>query len=145
MTYKFQIVGLVFLSLLISACVQQPKQKSQRPSFSQPVEVVMISMPGSSASIKLNSLLHRIAHKYTNFSFITVDVLLVPDDDPRLVYGAPTMLYKGKDILGEKPRSVDGLTSRIYKNVIPSENEIINGIQRIIAQEGSESQQTSVD
>jgi hypothetical protein len=55
------------------------------------------------------------------------------------------VLYKGKDILGEKPRSVDGLTSRIYKNVIPSENEIINGIQRIIAQEGSESQQTSVD
>ena len=135
MTQKFQIIGLVFLSLLISACVQQPNQRTKRASFSQPVEVVMISMPGSSASIKLNALLQHIAHEYTNFSFVTIDVLLIPDDDPRLVYGAPTVLYDGKDIFGEKPRSVDGLTSRVYTNVIPSKNEIINGIHRLIQKE----------
>ena len=142
MTQKFQIIGLVFMSLLISACVQQSNHKTKRASFSQPVEVVMISMPGSSASIKLNSLLHHIAHEYTNFSFVTVDVLLIPDDDPRLAYGAPTVLYKGEDILGEKPRSVDGLTSRVYKNVIPSEHQIINGIHRLIHQKASESEES---
>ena len=145
MTQKLQIIGLVLLSLLISACVQQPNQRTKRASFSQPVEVVMISMPGSSASIKLDSLLQRIAHEYTNFSFVTVDVLLIPDDDPRLAYGAPTVLYEGKDILGEKPRSVDGLTNRVYKNIIPSKDEIVSGIQRLIHQKDSVPEHNSAD
>mgnify|MGYP001807076786 CR=1 FL=1 len=145
MKRQFQILSVSMACLLTGACMQQPKQRAPRPAFSRPVKVVMISMPDSSASLKMRSRLQAIAHEYQNFSYIDIDVLLLPDDDPRLAYGAPTILYKGKDIFGKEPRKVDGISSRTYDDVVPSENEIVKSIQKMVHQSKPEPSKTTDD
>lgn len=102
-------------------------------------------MPNSSASIKLRARLQDIAHKYMNFSYTVIDVLLLPDDDPRLQYGAPTVLFDGRDIFNQKPRSVEGITARVYSNVAPTEKQIVRAIQNMIHQQDTKARHEKMD
>jgi len=145
MTPRLHIIGFACVILIVSGCIQEISRSLPPPSFSKPVKVVMISMPDSSASLKLRSRLQKIAHKYRNFSYTSIDVLLLPDDDPRLQYGAPAVLYNGKDIFGEKPRSVEGITARVYSNVVPTEDQIVKSIQNIIHQEDAKARHEPTD
>jgi hypothetical protein len=56
--------------------------------------------------------------------FAEVDLTALPPDDPRLRFGAPTVLVDGEDLLGHTPRQERALSCRIYPEGLPSASEL---------------------
>jgi hypothetical protein len=50
--------------------------------------------------------------------FAEVDLTALPPDDPRLRFGAPTVLVDGEDLLGHTPRQERALSCRIASRVV---------------------------
>ena len=59
-----------------------------------------------------------------------VNLLELAKDDPRLCYGAPTILINGIDLLGQDPSVRPGLSCRIYADGgLPSLDELLQRLQ----------------
>jgi hypothetical protein len=56
--------------------------------------------------------------------FVEVDLNALPPDDPRLRFGAPTVLLDGEDLLGHAPLDKRALSCRIYPEGLPSASEL---------------------
>jgi len=56
--------------------------------------------------------------------FVEVDLNALTPDDPRLRFGAPTVLVDGEDLLGHTPRRERALSCRIYPEGLPSASEL---------------------
>jgi hypothetical protein len=56
--------------------------------------------------------------------FVEVDLSALPPDDPRLRFGAPTVLLDGEDLLGQTPPHQRALSCRIYPDGLPTASEL---------------------
>jgi hypothetical protein len=56
--------------------------------------------------------------------YVEVDLNALAPDDPRLRFGAPTVLVDGEDLLGHAPRRERALSCRIYPDGLPSASEL---------------------
>ncbi|MHC4218779.1 MAG: DUF2703 domain-containing protein [Planctomycetota bacterium] len=56
--------------------------------------------------------------------FVDVDLSALAPDDPRLRFGAPTILLDGEDLLGQPAPRERALSCRIYPDGLPSASEL---------------------
>jgi copper chaperone CopZ len=97
----------------------------------QPVNLQFLSFPSCPNTPELRERLGKaLAELGIDLEVTEVNLLELAKDDPRLCYGAPTILINGSDLLGQDPAKRPGLCCRIYADGgLPSLDELLQRLQ----------------
>ena len=97
----------------------------------QAVNLQFLSFPGCPNTPQLRQRLTKaLADLGIDLRVTEVNLLELAKDDPRLRYGAPTILINGTDLLGQGPSEQPGLCCRIYADGgLPSLDELLKRLQ----------------
>ncbi len=100
-------------------------------SKNNPEKLQLLSFPDCPNSPELlNRLKLAVAKLSDNFEIEEVDLRKLAEVDPRLSYGAPTILLNGADLMGQAPTARGALQCRIYPDgVLPSVEDLLEQLQ----------------
>ncbi len=95
------------------------------------VNLQFLSFPSCPNTPQLRErLTAAIAELGIDLPVVEVNLMDLDKGDPRLCYGAPTILINGSDLLGQDPAGRPGLQCRIYADRgLPSLNELLQRLQ----------------
>ena len=97
----------------------------------QPVNLQFLSFPSCPNTPQLRQRLTKaLAELGIDLKVTEVNLLELAKDDPRLCYGAPTVLVNGVDLMGRSPSDQPALRCRIYADgKLPSRQELVRRLQ----------------
>jgi hypothetical protein len=117
-----RVVCFLFVAVLLDAllaCTSSPRLTPQAP------KIEFLYFDGCPNSPAMRARLEdALAIVGLEPVFVDVDLSALPPDDPRLRFGAPTVLVDGKDLLGQTPHQERALSCRIYPDGLPSAAEL---------------------
>ena len=95
------------------------------------VNLQYLSFPSCPNTPELRErLTAALAELGIDLPIVEVNLMDLEKDDPRLCYGAPTILINGSDLLGQDPAGRPGLQCRIYADgELPSLNELLRRLR----------------
>ena len=95
------------------------------------VDLQFLSFPSCPNTPQLRQRLTKaLAELGIDLQVTEVNLLELAKDDPRLCYGAPTILINGADLMGQVPSERPGLRCRIYADGrLPSLDELLQRLQ----------------
>ncbi len=97
----------------------------------QTVNLQFLSFPGCPNTPELRQRLSKaLAELGIDLKVTEINLLELAKDDPRLCYGAPTVLINGADLMGQGPSEQPGLCCRIYADGgLPSVDVLLQRLQ----------------
>ena len=111
------IHGFLVAMCLAAACAAQEHRPIHRKLH---LELLVFDGCPNSPKMRAN-LLAALKSQGLPTQFDTVDLCKLPKGDPRLGYGAPTILLNGVDLFGrKKPQANVSLSCRLYPGGVPS-------------------------
>ncbi|MEE8153401.1 MAG: cation transporter [Phycisphaerales bacterium] len=95
------------------------------------VNLQYLSFPSCPNTPELRQRLTKaLAELGIDLEITEVNLLELAKDDPRLCYGAPTVLVNGVDLMGQSPSDQPALCCRIYVDgKLPSRQELVRRLQ----------------
>ena len=95
------------------------------------VNLQFLSFPSCPNTPQLRQRLTKaLAELGIDLKVTEVNLLQLAKDDPRLCYGAPTVLVNGVDLMGQSPSDQPALRCRIYADSkLPSRQELVRRLQ----------------
>jgi len=76
-------------------------------------------------------LLQRLNEASNGATIVEVDLMQLETGDPRLGWGAPTILVDGIDLFGMPPNQSGGVSCRNWDSGLPKVQQIHTALQRL--------------
>jgi hypothetical protein len=117
-----RVVLVLFVTIVLAA---PPGCASSSRMAQQEHNIEFLYFDGCPNSPAMRARLERaLAIVGREPGFVDVDLRALPPDDPRLRFGAPTVLVDGEDLLGQIPPQERALSCRIYPDGLPTASEL---------------------
>jgi hypothetical protein len=110
----------------------EPETKPTAINGASTMSLEFLYFEGCPNSVKMLANARQAITSGKGAQLIETDLTKLKAGDPRLRYGAPTLLVNNVDILGQPPATQAGLSCRIYPSGVPDADQIASLLEQLV-------------